>query len=76
MIGLPIRPAGKEGFRPTWHRFPAVGGLASEFLTVALSDVDRGRYTLLIVVDVPEVGAGIVAQRDLDRHEDSDQDWD
>lgn len=76
VTGVPIRPAGEKGFRPTWDRFPAAGGLTSEFLTVALSDVERGRHTLRIIVDVPEVGAGIVAQRDLDRREDPDQDWD
>ena len=48
----------------------------SEFLTVALNDVDRGRPTLRMIVDVPEVGAGIVAQHDLIRREDPDQDWD
>ena len=76
VTGVPIRPAGEDGFRPTWDRFPAPGGLTSEFLTVALSDVDRGRHTLRIIVDVPEVGAGVVVQRDLDRREDPDQDWD
>ncbi|HAC07669.1 MAG TPA: hypothetical protein DCF71_17630 [Gemmatimonadetes bacterium] len=76
VTGVPIRPAGEDGFRPTWDRFPAAGGLTSEFLTVALSDVKRGRHTLRIIVDVPEVGAGVVAQRDLDRREDPDQDWD
>jgi protein TonB len=76
VTGVPIRPAGEDGFRPTWDRFPAAGGLTSEFLTVALSDVERGRHTLRIIVDVPEVGAGVVVQRDLDRREDPDQDWD
>ncbi len=69
VTGVPIRPAGEEGFRPTWDRFPEKGGLTSEFLTVSLSDVDRSRHTLRIIVDVPEVGARIVAQRDVDRRE-------
>jgi TonB family protein len=76
VTGVPIRPSGEDGFRPTWDRFPATGGLTSEFLTVALTDVERGSHTLRIIVDVPEVGAGIVAQRDLERREDADRDWD
>jgi TonB family protein len=74
VTGVPIRPAGEEGFRPTWDRFPDGGGVTSEFLTVSLRDVDRSMYTLRIIVDVPEVGAGIVTQRDLDRREDENRD--
>ena len=73
---MQIRSSGEDGFLPTWDRFPVTGGLTSEFLTVALTDVERGSHTLRIMVDVPEVGAGIVAQRDLERREDGDRDWD
>ena len=78
--GVPIRPAGEEGFRPTWDRFPDAGGVTSELLTVSLSDVDRSRLTLRVIVDVPDVGAGVVAQSNLDRREasapGSNWDWD
>ncbi len=64
---VPIRPAGQEGFRTVWNRRSAEEGPTREFLTVALSDVPAGRYTLRLVVDLPEAGVPLVSQRNLDR---------
>jgi len=65
--GVPIRPAGQEGFRAAWNRQPAVDGPTRDFFTVAFSGVPSGRYTLRLVVDLPDAGMPLVAERDIDR---------
>jgi hypothetical protein len=67
LYSVPIRPAGQEGFRTTWDRHPAADGPTREFLTVAMSNVPAGRFTLRLIVDVPEAGYPLVAERNLDR---------
>jgi TonB family protein len=67
VVGVPIRPAGEEGYRPTWDRYPSTEGPTVEFLSVALTDVPPGRHTLRVVADVPEAGTAVIATRDFDR---------
>jgi hypothetical protein len=64
---LPIQPAGETGFRSTWDRHPVPGDVTPEFLSIWLSDVPPGRYTLRVVADVPDAGAPLVAEQELDR---------
>jgi TonB family protein len=67
IIGLPIRPAGEQGFRPTWDRHPDAGPVTVEFLTVALNEAPPGRYVLRVVADLPEAGQPLILERELDR---------
>jgi GWxTD domain-containing protein len=64
---LPILPAGETGFRATWDRHPAQGRVTPEFVSVWLGDVPSGRYLLRIVADVPDAGAPLVAEQELNR---------
>lgn len=64
---LPMQPAGESGFRSTWDRHPVPGDVTPEFLSVWLSDVPPGRYVLRVVADVPDAGAPLVAEQELDR---------
>jgi TonB family protein len=64
---LPSRPAGAEGFRTAWNRSVELDGPTRDFVTVALSDVPSGEYTVRVVVDVPESSLPLVATRNLDR---------
>lgn len=64
---VPIRPAGEPGFRATWDRRPTDDGSITEFYTLALNNVDVGRYTVRMVVDLADAGMPLVAERDLDR---------
>ena len=64
---LPIQPAGESGFRSTWDRHPVPGDVTPEFLSVWISDVPPGRYVLRVVADVPDAGAPLVAEQELDR---------
>jgi hypothetical protein len=64
---LPIQPAGESGFRSTWDRRPLPGDVTPEFLSMWLSDVPPGRYVLRVVADVPDAGAPLVAEQELDR---------
>ena len=64
---LPIQPAGESGFRATWDRRPAQGGVTREFLSVWLGDVPPGRYLLRVVADVPDAGAPLSAEQEMDR---------
>ena len=67
VVGVPIRPAGESGFRPTWDRYFADEGATREFFTVALSDVDPGRHLVRVVLDMPDAGRALIASRPLDR---------
>ena len=64
---LPIQPAGESGFRGTWDRRPAEGERTSEFVSVWLSEVPSGRYVLRLVADVPDAGAPLIAEQEMDR---------
>ena len=67
-VAVPIRPAGEEGFRATWERrIPEGIQDPHEYVTVALTDVSGGRYTIRIVVDVPGAQGPLVSERNLDR---------
>lgn len=67
VLSVPVRPAGEEGFRTTWDRIPSRGGVTKEYLTVALSAVPPGRYTVRVVVDIPGARAPLVARANVDR---------
>ncbi len=64
---LPILPAGEEGFRTTWERRAGPDAVTPEFLSIWLGGVSEGRYVLRVVADVPEAGAPLVAEQQLDR---------
>lgn len=64
-VGIPVRPAGEDGYRATWDRLAGDDGVAGEYVGLALGNVPRGRYTLRVVVDFPLAGGPLVAERVL-----------
>lgn len=64
---LPIQPLGEGGFRATWDRDVQEGDLTREFVSIWLGDVPPGRYVLRLVADVPNAGAPLTAEQELDR---------
>jgi TonB family protein len=65
---VPIEPAGKTGFRPTWDFRPTPGKAAQDFVIVSLARVPAGSYTLRLVADLPGAGSPVTASRDFDLH--------
>lgn len=62
------RPAGESGFAESWTRVPrAVHGVVSDYLTVDLSGVSPGRYTLHVVVEPSEGIAPLTTRRVVQR---------
>lgn len=64
---LPIQPVGESGFRATWDRHPSEDGVTREFVSIWLGDVPPGRYTLRLVADMPDAGAPLSAEQQMDR---------
>lgn len=64
IIHVPIRPTGEDRFGMEWPRTPRD---APEFLTLDLSEVGPGTYTLRVVVDDAGTRPSIEAERTIER---------
>ncbi|RMH11483.1 MAG: hypothetical protein D6701_15010, partial [Gemmatimonadetes bacterium] len=60
-----VRPAGEEGYARAWTRDRS-GGRVTEYLTVDLSGVGRGRHELEVVLTLPGRADPVVRRQTLD----------
>lgn len=61
--GVPVRPAGEDGYRATWDRLAEASGTRGEFVGLDLAVLPPGRYDLRVVVDFPLAGGPLMAER-------------
>lgn len=61
--GVPVRPAGEDGYRATWDRLADASGTRGEFVGLDLDGLSPGRYNLCVVVDFPLAGGPLLAER-------------